>query len=347
MGAVGRHLGSDQRPAAHGSAGDATIVGHIAELNLFPLKSMRPLRVQAARATPSGLALADVQDREFMLIDATSNAVTQRMLPRLATVVVEADDDDAVLLLRAPEQPAALPVSLTAEGQPAVTARLYAQELPCLDMGDEAAAWFTALLAADTPTNGSAHPPFRLVRLESSHVRKCADSVLSQLVDRPAAASDAAKLSDYGPILLTTSGSLAALNSSLPPTAAIPMDRFRPNVVIDTTGHAEAWAEDGWVRLRAGAGVEIRAISRCPRCVIPTINQATGEAAFRAALEEGDEGLASGTAEPLPTMKATRSLSPKLGAIGAMPVESGGVGEGLSPLFGVCESPRLPQSFAV
>ena len=71
------------------------------------------------------------------------------------------------------------------------------------------------------------------------------------------------------PLLLLTQASLDGLNARLP--APVPMDRFRPNLVIDG---AAPHAEDGWRRLRIGA-VTVDLVKPCSRCVIPSIDQAT------------------------------------------------------------------------
>jgi hypothetical protein len=51
------------------------------------------------------------------------------------------------------------------------------------------------------------------------------------------------------------------------------MARFRPNLVV--TG-CEPYAEDTWHRLRIGE-LTFRVVKPCSRCVIPTIDLATGE----------------------------------------------------------------------
>lgn len=51
------------------------------------------------------------------------------------------------------------------------------------------------------------------------------------------------------------------------------MLRFRPNLVIEG---GEAFAEDGWKRLRIG-DVEFRVVKSCSRCILTTIDPATGE----------------------------------------------------------------------
>src|SRR5690606_2953367 len=52
---------------------------------------------------------------------------------------------------------------------------------------------------------------------------------------------------DGFPFLATTEASLADLNGRL--AAPVPMDRFRPNLVIAGAG---PWDEDGWRELRIG-----------------------------------------------------------------------------------------------
>lgn len=73
------------------------------------------------------------------------------------------------------------------------------------------------------------------------------------------------------PVHLTTTASLEALNSRT--GKETPMDRFRPNVVIET---GTPWEEDRWQRIRIG-GVELEVIKPCARCEVITTDQQTGE----------------------------------------------------------------------
>jgi uncharacterized protein YcbX len=50
------------------------------------------------------------------------------------------------------------------------------------------------------------------------------------------------------------------------------MNRFRPNLVVQG---CEAYAEDNWRRIRIGS-VEFTVAKACSRCVMPSIDQATG-----------------------------------------------------------------------
>ena len=51
------------------------------------------------------------------------------------------------------------------------------------------------------------------------------------------------------------------------------MLRFRPNLVVEGS---EAFAEDGWKRIRIG-DVEFRLVKSCSRCILTTIDPQTGE----------------------------------------------------------------------
>lgn len=83
---------------------------------------------------------------------------------------------------------------------------------------------------------------------------------------------DEVSFADGYPILITTTASLAELNKRL--QTPVPMARFRPNLVIEAE---EPFAEDEWERLRVGP-VVLRVVKPCARCVVTTLDPATGEA---------------------------------------------------------------------
>jgi uncharacterized protein len=76
---------------------------------------------------------------------------------------------------------------------------------------------------------------------------------------------------DGFPFLLISEASLDELNGRL--TQPVPMARFRPNLVV---AGCEAFAEDGWRRIRIG-GLAFDLVKPCSRCIIPTIDIATGQ----------------------------------------------------------------------
>jgi uncharacterized protein YcbX len=71
------------------------------------------------------------------------------------------------------------------------------------------------------------------------------------------------------------SASLADLNGKLAAAGreAIPMNRFRPNLVIDGI---EAFEEDYAESFQIGDAL-LKPVKPCPRCPMPSVDQATGE----------------------------------------------------------------------
>src|SRR6185436_1569327 len=74
--------------------------------------------------------------------------------------------------------------------------------------------------------------------------------------------------------LVTGEASLADLNRRLAERGqpALPMNRFRPNLVV---AGAAPYAEDGWKDVRVGGAV-LRAAKPCGRCQVTTTDQSTG-----------------------------------------------------------------------
>ena len=93
-----------------------------------------------------------------------------------------------------------------------------------------------------------------------------------------------------GSYLLISQASLNDLNSRL--SEAVPMNRFRPNLVINGTTPFE---EDTWSEIKIGE-VHFKVAKPCARCILTTVNQDTGT---------------KGT-EPLRTLAQYRSVNNKI-----------------------------------
>ena len=237
---------------------------NLVSLHVYPLKSARGIDPTEAVVEPWGLA----GDRRWMLVDTTGRFVSQRKQPRLATVTV-CPRTDGSLVVNAPSMDEF--VVAPGSGRHPTPVNVWDSEFDADLADDDAHAWFATLLDTDV----------RLVHLDDP-TRRAVDP-------RYGSASDRVSFADGFPLLLTTTGSLEALNaligsprsgesasSSGPERASrspLPMNRFRPNVVID---ERTAWAEDRWRRVRIG-DVVFRVVKPCSRCVITTTDQRTGE----------------------------------------------------------------------
>jgi uncharacterized protein YcbX len=262
---------ADRTDRAVGAAGSGP-PPRLSALHVYPVKGVRALSTASAVVEPWGLA----GDRRWMLVDGEGRFVSQRERAVLALVEAEPLPGGGVRLT-APGVPG-MPAPLTAE-PPRGTAlrhadvRLWRDKVPAVLDGsraDETAAWFDALFAAEPGGAGSGpRGPFSLVHM--------ADPAVSRPVDPEfGLPGEVVSFADGFPLLLTTTASLAALNELIAEgvraaEGPLPMDRFRPNAVVDGTA---PWAEDGWRRVRIGE-VVFRVAKPCGRCVVTTTDQFT------------------------------------------------------------------------
>ena len=218
----------------------------VVSLHLYPIKSVRGHSVSEVAITPRGFK----GDRRWLVTTPTGQFYTQRELPRLACISADYTVDG--LVLKAPGMPDLAVAAPTSAG-PLLPVTVWESLVP-VPMADAAAeAWLSQFLQT----------PVRLVYLPDDITRPCTSSL--------AGAGDEVSFADTFAFLLTSMASLADLNTRT--QELVPMDRFRPNIVID--GEVP-WAEDGWQKLRIGEA-EIELLKPCARCKITTTDQLTGE----------------------------------------------------------------------
>ncbi|HMR34563.1 MAG TPA: MOSC domain-containing protein [Geminicoccaceae bacterium] len=221
----------------------------IAALAIYPVKSCRGIPLDRAVLTERGLR----HDRRWMIVDEAGRLRTQRELPRLATLRTAIDGDR--LLLGFGDEQAALPVDDAGEPM-TVTVWRDTVEAVRPDPG------------LDARLSDWLGRPVRLVRFPRAARRPC------NPIYAPAGAHTG--FADGYPVLVTGEGSLAELNEALRERDAepVPMGRFRPNLVL---AGVPPRAEDRHRRLELGGGAALDLVKPCGRCVVPTIDQETGE----------------------------------------------------------------------
>jgi uncharacterized protein YcbX len=221
----------------------------VASLHIYPIKGTRAHDVERARVEERGLE----RDRRWMIVDATGTFITQRSHPRLATITAIPTDDG--LTLSADAMPA-LDVT-TPDGSERMSVIVWDASVFATAAAVEAGVWLSDYFGER----------LNLVYMDHRATR-VKDSVF---VPAPVPVSFA----DGYPILVTTTGSLAAVNADIARHGgeAVPMRRFRPNVVIDCD---DPWQEDMWQALRIGS-VELDLVKPCERCIVTTTDQITGE----------------------------------------------------------------------
>ena len=229
----------------------------VSGLNRYLVKSCRGEPLESAYVEPWGLA----GDRRWMVIDADGEAVTARDFPQLILVTPQTDGD-TLRLARADGAELTVRVPDPGDGTsgPLVESTVWGNPVRSSDAGAAAHAWFSEVIGR----------PVRLVYLDDP-TRRRPNPAYSKPEDR-------VSFADGYPLLLTTGGSLAALNELIAGgphsgEGPLPMTRFRPSLVVDGT---EPWVEDGWRRIRVGP-VTFRIAKGCDRCVLTTIDPWTAK----------------------------------------------------------------------
>jgi uncharacterized protein YcbX len=225
---------------------------HVSSLYIHPVKSLRAVSVASVELDSLGV----VGDRRFMVIDENGRFVTQRTLAQMALVETRLTPD--ALILSTPGNGQIHVPRASDAHAPVRSVSIWKSEgLQADDCGDAVAAWLGDFLGVTC----------RLVR---------AGKAFHRPMTKPAArAGDLIGFADAEPLLVISEASLADLNDRLVARGEepLPMDRFRPNLVI---AGCDPFAEDTWPRIRIG-DVVLRAGGPCARCIVTTTNQQTAE----------------------------------------------------------------------
>ena len=230
-----------------------SVTNHLAvdSLHVYPLKGAAGFSPRSWQVDERGLR----HDRRFMVVDEDGLFISQRTNSRMALIgaVISAAG------LRITSAAGTLDVAFPSSSAPTLRATVWDD---CFDVrvsDPRASRMLSEVLGV----------PAQLVWMDDDCKRLT--SVNRGEPRRHVSFADAA------PLLLTTTAALDELNTRLQRSgsSAIPMDRFRPNVVVRG---ATAGADDHWRTLRIG-NAAFRISNACKRCKVITIDQSTGELA--------------------------------------------------------------------
>ena len=236
-----------------------TIDVSVTGLFVYPVKSMRGIARARVPLTATGLEW----DRQWMIVNGRGVFLSQRTHPQLARIVPEVTA--RALVLDAPGLPP-LTVALDADGARTAVS-VWHDACVGIDQGREAGEWLSSAVGE----------PVQLIRVAPD---------MGRVANPKFAGATPAPLGfpDGYPLLVCNEASLEDLNERMP--ARIPMQRFRPNIVLRGL---PAWAEDHVETLSLGR-VTLRLVKPCTRCAIPSIDQESGER----------------STDPLPTLRRFR-----------------------------------------
>lgn len=229
------------------------------QVNVHPLKSGAVRTLDSAMVHPRGLE----DDRSWMLVGPDGRLVSAREAHGLFSIVADTPATDravpGALRLRAPGHPDLV------VGQPVgapVPVRLFSLDLQATPAGPEADGWLRSVLGTDV----------RLVW--------CHDPARRRLQPGYSSPEDHTAFADAFPVTVASLASLRRLNDWIveraletgeEPPAPLPIERFRPNLVVDGD---EPFAEDHWQELTVG-DVRFRVAKPVSRCVMTTIDTET------------------------------------------------------------------------
>lgn len=237
----------------------------IARLFVYPIKSCAGVEVQEALLTETGLEL----DRTWMVVNAQGIFMTQREHPRLALLHPHINTEELVLSTPGMQD---LCIALNVERQPLLV-KIWDDEVPAFDMGEEAAKWLTQFLVMPKITSQSTVTgSYRLVRFNPAQRRVSS----LQWTEGFQALN---QFSDGFPLLVLSEASHAQLNERLVSAghASVSIERFRPNVVLSGL---QAHDEDQLSVMHIEAGAEevlLKPVKPCPRCPIPNVDPLTAQ----------------------------------------------------------------------
>ena len=282
------------------SAPAPSTIGQVTSIVVYPLKSARGVSVDKWSLDARGL----VFDRLWMAVDSRGAFLSQRRAPRLALVEASlpTSPDEPLRLHSSGAQPIEVPVVRSRAHR--VEVRVWEDHVEAIDQGNDAARWLETVLK---------FPGARLVRMADDATRHC---------NRKYAPSSAqTALSDGFPLLLANEASLSELNDRIADRGGqpIPMERFRPNLVVGDAGSGrklrpfdeDSWSEMG-IKSHAGRGARFGVVKPCSRCKIPTIDQETGvpdrcTSNLPAADVDDEGGGPASEAEPTATLRTFRT----------------------------------------
>jgi uncharacterized protein YcbX len=214
----------------------------VRSLHVYPVKSARGLTVEDARVGDRGFE----GDRRFLIADPNARFLTQRELPRMALIVPTVEKQQ--LFLDAPGMER-LAVPLHPERGEAKNATIWRDQCAAISVGEIAAEWLSRFLGRAC----------ELLYMPDATRRN---------TDEKFGPRALVGFADGYPFLLVSEASLAEVARH---GADVPMNRFRPNIVVGGCG---PFAEDGWRTIRIGP-ITFHLVKPCARCPIPNVDQET------------------------------------------------------------------------
>mgnify|MGYP003870584873 CR=1 FL=1 len=213
-------------------------------INIYPIKGMQGQSLDSATIQERGIK----NDRRYMLVDSEGTFLSQRSHRKLCRFYPRIDGSEMKVTFQGNQ----INFSLDKEMEEVIAARVFEHDVTGHEVSAEVSQWFSDQLEAQV----------RLIKMTKEDTR------YKKLIKGP----DQTEVSyaDGYPYLIIGTASLQEINSRL--KQEIGMERFRPNIVVDTDVPHE---EDQWGTISIGEA-SMMIIKPCSRCGVITIDQQSG-----------------------------------------------------------------------
>lgn len=217
----------------------------ISQLYTYPVKSLGGIQLKASELSPFGLK----HDRRWMIVDNNGKFISQRESCKMATINTAIKDDELVLSHNNSE----ITVPSIDDGCDELLVSIWSDTFKATHVSQLVDKWLTDILGQDC----------QLVYMD--------DTVQRQIDVDFAPKGQNVSFADAYPILVISQASIDDLNAKL--DILVNINRFRANIIVSGT---KPFAEDNWNDLSINS-LKYKAVKLCSRCIIPSINQETGE----------------------------------------------------------------------
>jgi uncharacterized protein YcbX len=222
----------------------------ISELNIYPVKGLRGFSVKEADAIEKGFRY----DRRWMVTDANGMFLTQRELPKMALIATSLVGESLVITYK--DSSVMVPLNSDSYSGNKQKVQVWDDVVDARVVGKNLNEWFSDVL----------HKEVLFCFQHETYARE---------VEKKYGAHSMVSFADGYPFLFATEASLELVNQKIaeddPHSKPLPMNRFRPNIVV---AGAEPFEEDNWGKISVGDAV-FHCLKPCARCPVPTIDQET------------------------------------------------------------------------
>lgn len=224
-------------------------VGEVSELICYPVKSCGSIRINEFNCTQIGIENETIRDRVFMVVKSNFKFITGVSHPKLLQVMPTIRGD--MITLSAPGMENIKIDMKNLYNIPTVKANIWNQNVNIIDVGEEAAQWFSRFILNQDSGLRLVFYPQTFPTRDVQEKNKIFDTSFSE---------DTGALHNVTSYMLINQTSVDDLNLKL----KIPITplQLRPNIVVKGP---KAFDEDTWKWVKIGGHTIFRNVRPCGR----------------------------------------------------------------------------------